>query len=238
MSRKTKAIACLILCALTGSGYAASFNCENATLQSEKIVCANPELSILDEYLARTYYEVKQLSSNPDEIKASQINWISNVRKCTDPSCLRAVYEIRIVELQKQREILRANETIQENQTNPQPSVGIEPATPPAFSEDAGNLQPAATIPPPTNNRSEEGNIGFSILVLGIFLVCFAIYILPTLVAFHRDHRHRWLILIVNIAFGATLIGWLVALVWALNKLDSPKKGGTKYDPQPHDPSL
>lgn len=78
----------------------------------------------------------------------------------------------------------------------------------------------------------------FSILVLVIYLVCLAIYIFPSLVAFHREHRHRWLILLVNIAFGATLIGWLVALVWALNKFDSPKKGGTKYDPQPHDPSL
>jgi hypothetical protein len=34
------------------------------------------------------------------------------------------------------------------------------------------------------------------------------------------------------------VIGWLIALVWALNKVDAPVKGGIKYDPQPHDPVL
>jgi hypothetical protein len=46
------------------------------------------------------------------------------------------------------------------------------------------------------------------------------------------------MIFVLNLAFGATLVGWVIALVWALNKVDDPMKGGIKYDPQPHDPIL
>src|ERR1043166_2373651 len=46
-----------------------------------------------------------------------------------------------------------------------------------------------------------------------IALICL-IYPLPAIIAFHRRHRNRWLILVINIAFGATMIGWLIALVW------------------------
>ena len=48
-----------------------------------------------------------------------------------------------------------------------------------------------------------------------------------TIVAFNRGHRNRWVIMIINIVFGATLLGWLIAIIWAFNKVDSPKKGGT-----------
>ena len=74
----------------------------------------------------------------------------------------------------------------------------------------------------------------------GLFFIALAcvIYPLPAIIAFSKRHRNRWVILIINVAFGATLIGWLIALVWALNKVDAPVRGGIKYDPQPHDPIL
>ena len=42
------------------------------------------------------------------------------------------------------------------------------------------------------------------------------IYVLPSLIAFRRRHRHRWVILIVDLTFGASVIGWLWAFFWAL----------------------
>lgn len=39
-------------------------------------------------------------------------------------------------------------------------------------------------------------------------------------------------------AFGATLIGWVIALIWAMNKVDDPIKGGVKIGPVPPDPIL
>ena len=74
-------------------------------------------------------------------------------------------------------------------------------------------------------------------LVIFILLLC-ALFLLPTFIAFSRGHRNRWIIFIVNIVFGATVLGWLIALVWAMNKVDDPIKGGTKYGPSPNDSSL
>lgn len=71
-----------------------------------------------------------------------------------------------------------------------------------------------------------------------LILLAILLYLLPTFIAFNRVHRNRWVIMIINVVFGATVLGWLIALVWALNRVDSPKKGGKKYDPQPHDPSI
>lgn len=73
---------------------------------------------------------------------------------------------------------------------------------------------------------------------LVVIVVVPLIYCLPTIIAFHKRHRSRWMILALNLAFGATVIGWVIALVWAMNKVDDPLKGGIKYDPQPHDPIL
>lgn len=71
-----------------------------------------------------------------------------------------------------------------------------------------------------------------------LILLVILLYLIPTFIAFNRGHRNRWVIMIINVVFGGTVLGWLIALVWALNVVDSPKKGGMKYDPQPHDPSI
>ena len=79
---------------------------------------------------------------------------------------------------------------------------------------------------------------GLAIGMIVLVTLVVAAYCLPSIVAFARRHRNRWVILAINLAFGATLIGWIIALVWALNKMDAPVKGGIKYDPQLHDPIL
>jgi hypothetical protein len=43
----------------------------------------------------------------------------------------------------------------------------------------------------------------------------FIAYWLPTLLAFHRRHRNRVAILIVNFLLGWTVIGWVAALIWS-----------------------
>lgn len=78
-------------------------------------------------------------------------------------------------------------------------------------------------------------------LWIGIFLVVVlggGFFSIPTIVAFSRRHRNRWAILVLNLAFGVTLIGWVIALIWALNKVDDPIKGGVKMGPPPPDPVL
>jgi T4 superinfection immunity protein len=41
------------------------------------------------------------------------------------------------------------------------------------------------------------------------------IYMLPTLIAFGREHPHRMDVAVLNIIFGWTLIGWFVVFLWA-----------------------
>ncbi|RLU96832.1 hypothetical protein CTZ27_17725 [Streptomyces griseocarneus] len=46
-------------------------------------------------------------------------------------------------------------------------------------------------------------------------VVFLAVYFTPSVVAFRRRHPRRRLILAINLVFGATLIGWAVALYLA-----------------------
>lgn len=76
-------------------------------------------------------------------------------------------------------------------------------------------------------------------ILLVILIVALAVvYCLPSVIAFSRAHRNRWIILVLNIVFGATILGWLIALIWAMNKIDDPLKGGTKYGPDKMDSSV
>ena len=50
-------------------------------------------------------------------------------------------------------------------------------------------------------------------IILGAILL---LYILPTILAFGRDHPHRQSLALVNILFGWTLVGWVGVFLWAL----------------------
>lgn len=56
----------------------------------------------------------------------------------------------------------------------------------------------------------------FEIIIL-LYLIAGAIYLIPSIVAFRRGHPNRWLILALNVTFGGTGIGWLGCLVWAFH---------------------
>jgi hypothetical protein len=54
-----------------------------------------------------------------------------------------------------------------------------------------------------------------------IFGLGFVMYFLPSIVAFARNKRDTTAILLLNIFLGWSVIGWIVALVWAF-KTDDP----------------
>jgi hypothetical protein len=61
------------------------------------------------------------------------------------------------------------------------------------------------------------------------FLIAGIIYIIPSIVAFRRSHPNRWVILVINLAFGGTIVGWGIALVWAMraaHRVGSTSSGG------------
>lgn len=49
-----------------------------------------------------------------------------------------------------------------------------------------------------------------------IFAILFSnIYLLPTICAWNRRHRNDRAIFVLNLLLGWTLIGWILAMVWA-----------------------
>ncbi|MGA7909843.1 MAG: superinfection immunity protein [Candidatus Sulfotelmatobacter sp.] len=58
-------------------------------------------------------------------------------------------------------------------------------------------------------------------LFLPLFGFGFLMYFLPTLIALARSKRDITAILLLNLFLGWTMIGWIVALVWAV-KTDVP----------------
>ena len=46
-------------------------------------------------------------------------------------------------------------------------------------------------------------------------VVFVAIYFIPTMVAYYREHHQRAAIVLLNILLGWTGLGWVGALVWS-----------------------
>ncbi|MFH8485699.1 superinfection immunity protein [Streptomyces longisporoflavus] len=60
---------------------------------------------------------------------------------------------------------------------------------------------------------------GISALGAIVFMLLgLIVYLLPSLIAFNRGIDDRYLVLVVNIFLGVSLIGWLVALYLATRK--------------------
>jgi Superinfection immunity protein len=58
----------------------------------------------------------------------------------------------------------------------------------------------------------------------------FALYITPTIVALDRKHRQTAPIAAINLFFGWTVIGWVVALAWSLTTdVKTPAPPTTAY---------
>jgi len=58
----------------------------------------------------------------------------------------------------------------------------------------------------------------FTILELLLVVLIFALYFLPTLIAFLRQHKNKLAIFLLNLLLGWTVLGWVVSLVWSVIK--------------------
>jgi uncharacterized protein YecT (DUF1311 family) len=86
--------------AFAGDFHAPSFDCSKATSDVEKIICANDELSRLDDSLMKAYQRVLDRTRKKEEMIQSQNQWLENERnECQDAKCIKKAYEMRINEL-------------------------------------------------------------------------------------------------------------------------------------------
>lgn len=74
----------------------ASFDCAKAATKVEKMICANPELSALDENLSKTFKEALKATDDKEQLKKEQFAWMKERNKCQDVECLKIEYENRL----------------------------------------------------------------------------------------------------------------------------------------------
>ena len=58
------------------------------------------------------------------------------------------------------------------------------------------------------------------LVLLLIYFACIIIYLIPTLVASHRQHHNIGAIAVLNIFLGWTFLGWVIALAMASGKVE------------------
>lgn len=97
---RSGAAALFLACFFAAPAHAASFDCAKAKSADEKAVCADDELSTLDEHLGR-YYEtaIVELQDGAQCLKADQGLWLGKRAACADNDCLEALYLDRLAEL-------------------------------------------------------------------------------------------------------------------------------------------
>lgn len=69
-----------------------SFSCRNNFNKTEKLICSNPELSLLDSKLSDVYKKHSQDSL----FHAKQVKWIEERNKCLSVECIKNSYRKRI----------------------------------------------------------------------------------------------------------------------------------------------
>ncbi len=80
---------------------AASFNCTKAASAIEKTICADPELSKLDETLNAAYLKAVSRVGDKALVRQWQRNWLKSpaVYGCRKSDCLKPVFAQRIADL-------------------------------------------------------------------------------------------------------------------------------------------
>lgn len=81
---------------------AASFNCQKASNQIERMICNDAELSKLDNELASTYFQYLDDSDDIMDAIEFQKNWLKTSRDtCQNIGCLKSVYQSRVHDIQE-----------------------------------------------------------------------------------------------------------------------------------------
>src|ERR1700733_4485653 len=72
---------------------AASFNCAKASSSNELMICADPQLSLMDNDLATLYRAARAAASDPTAFKKETNDEWRKRERCVDRACLIACYE-------------------------------------------------------------------------------------------------------------------------------------------------
>jgi hypothetical protein len=71
-------------------------------------------------------------------------------------------------------------------------------------------------LAPSAADDAAAGLVGVIVILL-IFVIGLAFYFLPTMIAIFRPHHQCASIAVINLFFGWTFIGWVIALAWSVS---------------------
>jgi uncharacterized protein/uncharacterized MnhB-related membrane protein len=178
------------------AAFAASFDCTKATTPTEKTVCTNPELSSLDEQLAKSYRNVLAVTADQSQLRQAQRTWLTQVlNRCEDTKCLANAYQNRITTLND------GISTSPDKPTSNQPLTST-PEFPPhsnlsakntSDSQQSSQSAPAQQTAPSKRNTTElvteikqdNDAISSTLMFLGIILLINAL----TTIYFHNSGK-------------------------------------------------
>lgn len=117
-----KHVILLVWLLLITSAHAASFDCTKAATTIEKQICANSELSVLDEELSAHYANLRNAGgSQANMINKSQRKWLQDRNHCSEVDCLKRTYIARISALKKLSELSGPPDKIEHKLSTPSP---------------------------------------------------------------------------------------------------------------------
>lgn len=120
------------------AGHAASFDCTKAASQVEKLICAEDELSRLDDELAAAYRAASGAPGAADQVRRDQRQWLAVRNACRDRACIKSAYDRRLADLRAARGPSQAGKQVAAPIRDAKPSVQA-PATSAAPGEQQGS---------------------------------------------------------------------------------------------------
>lgn len=97
-------LAVVILTLVPNFAFSASFDCDKASTDTEKLICSNDDLGLLDETLSGKYKQAITILEELDkkELKSSQRVWLKlRDKNCDTVSNCKSVYSSRITDIEK-----------------------------------------------------------------------------------------------------------------------------------------
>jgi uncharacterized protein len=137
-----------LLLAVPAAASAASFNCSKATIATDQLICEDPQLSVMDDELAKLYRQAKAVAPDVAAFKKETNEEWRRRKRCSDRDCLAIWYQHRTQQLK----------TLLQRAQSPEPSpmsVG----------------SPTAQTPAPVSTPEDDSN-GLSVFlwfVVGLF---------------------------------------------------------------------
>lgn len=64
----------------------------------------------------------------------------------------------------------------------------------------------------------------FWVFAASVVFICGAIYMIPTIIAFRRNAKDSQYVLLLNVATGWTLVGWVACFIWAVQMEQVPQR--------------